>query len=122
MFQILVIEDNSALRELFCTVLNRHGFKAYGACNGIEAWNILDVEYMDLIISDIMMPEMDGYEFIKSVRQSGNTIPILIITAKDRFEDMENGFRIGTDDYMVKPINVNEMLLRATACCFRMIP
>nr|WP_302599757.1 response regulator transcription factor [uncultured Cellulosilyticum sp.] len=115
MFQILVVEDNNALCELFCTVLDRHGFKAYAARNGVEAWDILDVEYIDLIISDIMMPEMDGYEFIKSVRRSGSTIPILIITAKNRFEDMENGFKIGTDDYMVKPVNVNEMVLRVNA-------
>lgn len=115
MFQILVVEDNEALRELFCTVLDKNGFKVYPAANGIEAWDILEVEYIDLIITDIMMPKMDGYEFIKSIRKNDSTIPVLIITAKGRYEDMENGFKIGTDDYMVKPVNVNEMVLRVNA-------
>lgn len=75
----------------------------------------MENEYVDLIVSDVMMPGLDGYELVQQLRESGNTVPVLMITAKDRFEDMQQGFLSGTDDYMVKPVNVNEMVLRINA-------
>lgn len=115
MFHILVVEDDPKLRSLFCTVLNRSGYLAVPAAGGREALELLDSEYIDLIISDIMMPGMDGYELIRTLRGNGYSLPILIITAKERFEDKQEGFQAGTDDYMVKPIDVNEMVLRVSA-------
>lgn len=115
MFHILVVEDDAKLRSLFCTVLTRNGYLAVPAANGREALQLLDSEYIDLIISDIMMPGMDGYELIRTLRENGYSLPILIITAKERFEDKQKGFLAGTDDYMVKPIDVNEMALRVGA-------
>ncbi|AZO96384.1 response regulator transcription factor [Halocella sp. SP3-1] len=115
MFNILVVEDDRSLRTLFCTVLSKNGFAYFEAKDGIEAWDILEKHYIDLIISDIMMPNMDGYELVKSMREVGYNIPVLMITAKDSFEDMQSGFHVGTDDYMVKPVNVNEMVLRVNA-------
>ena len=103
------------LRSLFCTVLNRSGYLTVPASGGREALELLDSEYIDLIISDIMMPGMDGYELIRTLRGNGYSLPILIITAKERFEDKQEGFQAGTDDYMVKPIDVNEMVLRVGA-------
>ena len=95
--------------------LGKKGYTCIPAQNGKEALDLLDEEYIDLIISDLMMPVMDGYDFIQSLRDASYQQPILIITAKDSFDDMEKGFRVGTDDYMVKPINVNEMALRVRA-------
>ena len=115
MFHILVVEDDFKLRSLFCTVLTNNGYLAVPAENAARALELLDSEYIDLIISDIMMPGMDGYELIRTLRGSGYQLPILIITAKDRFEDKQKGFLAGTDDYMVKPIDVNEMILRVGA-------
>lgn len=115
MFHILVVEDDAKLRSLFCTVLTNNGYLALPAESGEKALSLLDSEYVDLIISDIMMPGMDGYELIEHLRTSGFTMPILIITAKERFEDKQRGFQAGTDDYMVKPIDVNEMILRVGA-------
>lgn len=102
MFHILVVEDDAKLRSLFCTVLNRSGYLTVPASGGREALELLDSEYIDLIISDIMMPGMDGYELIRTLRGNGYSLPILIITAKERFEDKQEGFQAGTDDYMVK--------------------
>ena len=115
MFKILVVEDDRELRSLFSRVLTRHGYSTLEAGNGEEALSLLDTEYIDLIISDIMMPVMDGYELVRSLREANITIPVLMITAKDAFDDMERGFLSGTDDYMVKPVNVNEMVLRVGA-------
>ena len=115
MFHVLVVEDDAKLRSLFCTVLANSGYLALPAPDGEQALSILDSEYVDLIISDIMMPGMDGYELIDRLRDSGFTIPILIITAKEAFEDKQRGFLAGADDYMVKPIDVNEMILRVGA-------
>lgn len=115
MFKVLVVEDDRELRELFSRVLSRHGYKTLEAGNGEEALAVLDSEYIDVIISDIMMPVMDGYELVRSLREANINIPVLMITAKDAFSDMERGFLSGTDDYMVKPVNVNEMVLRVGA-------
>lgn len=115
MFKILIAEDDVELRELFKHVLIKNGYSVTGVSNGLEALDQLDKSYFDLIISDIMMPVMDGYDLVHSLRESGNNIPVLTVTAKDAFDDMRQGFLSGTDDYMVKPINVNELVLRVGA-------
>lgn len=115
MFKILIAEDDRELRQLFQHVLLKNGYMVKGVSNGQEALQSMENDYFDLIISDIMMPEMDGYELVRSLRASGSTIPVLMITAKDAFDDMRQGFLSGTDDYMVKPVNVNEMALRVSA-------
>ena len=115
MFKILIAEDDRELRQLFGHVLAKNGYTVKGVGNGQEALDALDEEYYDLIISDIMMPVMDGYELVRSLREAGSSLPVLMITAKDAFDDMRLGFLSGTDDYMVKPVNVNEMVLRVQA-------
>ena len=115
MLKILIAEDDRELRRLFAHVLLKNGYTVKEVGNGKEALHAIDAEYFDLIISDIMMPVMDGYEFVRLLREAGNTTPVLMITAKDAFDDMRKGFVSGTDDYMVKPINVNEMVLRVQA-------
>ncbi len=115
MFKILIVEDDQELRRLFAHVLIKNGYSVKEVSNGQEGLQALDESYYDLIISDVMMPVMDGYQFVTSLRGAGNTTPVLMITAKDAFDDMRLGFLSGTDDYMVKPVNVNEMVLRAQA-------
>ena len=115
MLKILIAEDDRELRQLFSHVLMKNGYTVKGVSNGKEALDAMDNDYYDLIISDIMMPVMDGYEFVRELRDNGNTTPVMMITAKDAFDDMRLGFLSGTDDYMVKPINVNEMVLRVGA-------
>ena len=115
MFKILIAEDDRELRQLFSHVLTKNGYSVKGVANGKEALDAMEGDYFDIIISDIMMPQVDGYEFVRLLRESGNTTPVLMITAKDNFEDMRRGFLAGTDDYMVKPININEMVLRVQA-------
>jgi len=115
MLKILVVEDDKELRRLFSHVLIKNGYTVKEVANGKEALEAIDGEYYDLIISDIMMPVMDGYELVRSLREAGNNTPVMMITAKDAFDDMRLGFLSGTDDYMVKPINVNEMVLRVQA-------
>ena len=115
MLRILIAEDDWELRQLFSHVLTKNGYAVKGVSNGQEALDAVDMEYFDLIISDIMMPVMDGYELVRALRGTGSTTPVLMITAKDAFDDMRPGFLSGTDDYMVKPVNVNEMVLRVGA-------
>ena len=115
MFRILVVEDDAELRGLFRRVLEKNGYETLEAADGQQALDVLDENYVDLIISDIMMPVMDGYELVRSLREADISIPVLMITAKDAFDDMRRGFLSGTDDYMVKPVNVNEMVLRVGA-------
>ena len=115
MFKILIAEDDKELRSLFSHILTKNGYSVKGVSNGQEAFNAIEKEYYDLIISDIMMPVMDGYEFIHLLRNTGNQTPVMMITAKDAFDDMRQGFMLGTDDYMIKPININEMVLRVGA-------
>lgn len=115
MLKILIAEDDQELRQLFSHVLTKNGYAVRGVSNGQEALDALDTDYFDLIISDIMMPIMDGYELVRQLRGAGNTTPVLMITAKDTFDDMRQGFLSGSDDYMVKPVNVNEMVLRVGA-------
>ena len=115
MLKILIVEDDRELRQLLAHVLSKNGYRADGVSNGREALDAMEKDYYDLIISDIMMPVMDGYELVRTLREAGNTTPVLMITAKDAFDDMKMGFLSGTDDYMVKPVNVNEMVLRVGA-------
>ena len=115
MLKILIAEDDRELRQLFEHVLVKNGYSVRGVSDGQEALDAMDEEYFNLIISDIMMPVMDGYTLVRSLREAGDTTPVLMITAKDAFDDMRMGFLSGTDDYMVKPVNVNEMVLRVSA-------
>ena len=115
MTKILIIEDDLELANMFQSVLEHADYDVKTVGNGVLALDYLDKEYVDLIITDIMMPEMDGYEFAESMRQIGDEVPILVISAKDDYEDKKLGFRIGVDDYMVKPIDVKEMVLRVEA-------
>ena len=115
MFKILIAEDDKELRQLFQHVLTKNGYAVTGVSNGEEAIQAMVESYYDLIISDIMMPKMDGYEMVRTLRQSGTTIPVMMITAKDAFDDMRLSFLSGSDDYMVKPVNINEMVLRVGA-------
>ena len=115
MFHIMVVEDDAELRDLFCAVLTERGYQPLPASDGMEALDILEHSYVDLIISDIMMPKMDGFTLTEQLRNANYDMPILIITALDGLEDKRRGFRAGTDDYMVKPIDVNEMVWRVEA-------
>lgn len=115
MLKILIAEDDRELRQLFCHVLMKEGYSVKAVGNGKEALAAFESDYFDLVISDIMMPVMDGYELVNTLRESNNTTPVLMITAKDAFDDMRRGYLSGTDDYMIKPINVNEMILRVGA-------
>ena len=115
MFHILVVEDNANTRRLMEAVLTQHGYEPILARDGVEALDILDRKHVDLIVLDIMMPRMDGYEFTRTLRESGCDLPILMVTAREKPEDKHLGFQIGTDDYMVKPIDEEEMILRIAA-------
>ena len=115
MFNILVVEDNLDLRELFVTTINNAGYRAFGATDGLDALNLMDNTHIDLIVADIMMPKMSGYELTKELRSLGNSIPILMVTPKDDYDSLQKGFSFGADDYMIKPVNVNELLLRIQA-------
>lgn len=115
MFNILIAEDDMELSQLFKHVLVKNGYSVSCAMNGSDALDMIYERKFDLLISDIMMPKMNGYELVKKVREYESGMPVLMITAKDAFDDMRLGFMLGTDDYMVKPVNVNEMVLRVSA-------
>ena len=115
MVHIMIVEDDREICQLYSRVLVKNGYQVTEVSNGQEALNAIDKTYFDLIISDIMMPVMNGYELVQALRDSGYTTPILMITAKDAFDDKRQGFLSGTDDYMVKPVDLNEMLLRVGA-------
>lgn len=115
MFSILVVEDDVRLNKMITVRLQQEQYRVYSALNGEEALELLDREHVDLIICDIMMPKMDGYELTRELREAEYHHPILMITAKSQLEDMEKGFDAGTDDYMVKPINLREMTMRVKA-------
>lgn len=115
MFQILVVEDNKNTARLMKAVLKRAGYEVFLANNGRTALDLMDVQHIDLIVLDVMMPEMDGYEFTEALRDCGDNTPILMVTAKQLPEEKCRGFLAGTDDYMVKPVNEEEMLLRIRA-------
>ena len=115
MLKILIAEDDRELRRMFAHVLIKNGYVVKEVANGQEALNAIDGDYFDLIISDIMMPLVDGYQLVRMLRDAGNNTPVMMITAKDAFDDMRLGFLSGSDDYMIKPVNINEMVLRVGA-------
>ena len=115
MFQILVADDDKNIRRLFQAVLEEAGYRVHTAANGEEALAVLDREYIDLVVLDVMMPKMDGYEFTRVLRDNRNELPILMVSAKQLPQDKKQGFLAGTDDYMTKPIDPEEMLLRIRA-------
>ena len=115
MFKVLIVEDDKELNRTMCGFLNQNGFEAVGALNANEAYDAMYGNIFDLIVSDIMMPGIDGYEFAKTVRELNQEIPILFVTARDDFESKRKGFRAGIDDYMVKPIDLEELVLRMEA-------
>ena len=115
MFKILVLEDDKELNRTVCAFLNNSGYEAVGCLNANEAYDALYENMIDLIVSDIMMPGVDGFEFAKNVRDVNSEIPILFMTARDDIASKQRGFRIGVDDYMVKPIDLDELFLRIGA-------
>jgi len=115
MFKILVVEDDRALNRSVCTFLNQSGYEATGCLGAEEAYDAMYETMFDLIISDVMMPDIDGFEFAKTVRSLNAEIPILFMTARDDFTSKQRGYRVGIDDYMVKPIDLDELFLRIGA-------
>ena len=115
MFQILVVEDDKDLNKSVCSFLNHSGYEATGCLNATDAYDALYEKTFDLIVSDIMMPGVDGFEFAQNVRTLNKEIPILFMTARDDIASKQRGFRIGVDDYMVKPIDLDELFLRIGA-------
>ncbi|APC40152.1 response regulator transcription factor [Clostridium estertheticum] len=115
MFQILVVEDDKNTRKLMEEVLLQNGYEVILASDGIDALDKMDNHHIDLIVLDIMMPRMNGYELTQTLRSCNNTLPILMVTAKETHADKKEGFIVGTDDYMVKPIDEEEMILRIIA-------
>lgn len=115
MFKILVVEDDKELNRTVCSYLNRNGYEAVGCLNAEEAYDAMYGNHFELILSDIMMPKIDGFEFAETVRSLDEDIPILFMTARDDFASKQKGFRAGVDDYMVKPVDLEELLLRIGA-------
>ena len=115
MFHILVVDDDKNTRLLLKAVLESEGYTVYAAQNGEDALTVMDQQHIDLVVLDVMMPKMDGYEFTKILREAQNNLPILMVSAKQLPADKKKGFLVGTDDYMTKPIDEEEMLLRIKA-------
>lgn len=115
MFKILVVEDDADLNRSVCSFLNQSGYEATGCLNAEDAFDAMYDNVFDLIVSDIMMPGIDGFEFVKSVREINEEIPILFMTARDDFAAKQRGYRVGVDDYMVKPIDLDGLFLRIGA-------
>ncbi|MBQ7876658.1 MAG: response regulator transcription factor [Clostridia bacterium] len=115
MFKVLVLEDDKDLNRTVCTFLNKSGYEATGCLNAEDAYDEMYTTVFDIIISDIMMPGTDGFEFVKTVREINEDIPILFMTARDDFAAKQRGYRVGVDDYMVKPIDLDELFLRIGA-------
>lgn len=115
MVNILVVEDDIKLNQIMCTYLSNNGYDAKGCLNPREAYDLMYNNLYDLIISDVMMPEIDGFEFAETVRAINKTIPILFVTARDDISSKQRGFRAGIDDYMVKPIHMDELVMRVGA-------
>ena len=115
MFKILVVEDDQALNRSVCAFLHQSGYDVSGCLNASDAYDTMYAETFDLIVSDIMMPGIDGFEFAQTVRELDENIPILFMTARDDFASKQRGYRVGIDDYMVKPIDLDELFLRIGA-------
>lgn len=115
MFNILLVEDDTNLLEILSRFLSKNNYSTFSAHNVREAYNYLENEFIDLIISDVMMPDINGFDFIRDIRASQYNMPVMFITAKSDYIDKEEGFNAGADDYMVKPVDLNEMNLRIGA-------
>ena len=115
MFHIMVVDDDKNTRMLLKAVLEAENYTVFTAKNGADALTVMDEHHIDLVVLDIMMPKMDGYEFTKALRESNNNLPILMVSAKQLPSDKKHGFSVGTDDYMTKPIDEEEMLWRIKA-------
>lgn len=115
MFKILVVDDDKELMKSVCSFLNQNGYEAKGCLSAEDAYDVMYENVFDLIVSDIMMPDIDGFEFVKTVREINEEIPILFMTARDDFAAKQKGYRVGIDDYMVKPVDLDEMFLRIGA-------
>ena len=115
MFKILVVEDDKELNRSVCSFLNQSGYEATGCLSAEEAYDVMYETVFDLIVTDIMMPNIDGFEFVKTVRSLNENIPILFMTARDDFASKQRGYRVGVDDYMIKPIDLDELFLRIGA-------
>ena len=115
MFKILVVDDDKNTRLLLNAILQSEGYSVLLAKDGVEALALMDREHVDLAVLDVMMPNMDGYEFVSTLRQANNELPVLMVSAKQLPADRKKGFIVGTDDYMTKPIDEEEMLLRIKA-------
>lgn len=115
MFSILAVEDDHSTRKLLQAVLFGNGYNVLTACNGAEALDVLEKNHVDLMIIDVMMPVMDGYELTKTLREGGSQIPMLMLSAKQNVSDVKQGFIVGIDDYMTKPFDLEELLLRIKA-------
>lgn len=115
MINIMVVEDDLKLNYIVCSFLNDHGYHAISCKNGLEAFDVLLEQPIQLIVSDIMMPEVDGFDFAKHVREIDKQVPILFMTARDDLVSKKKSYHIGIDDYMVKPIEMDELLLRISA-------
>ncbi len=115
MFNILIVDDQPNIRRLYEYTLEKNGYRPFTAANGEEALDVIDRQHIDLVILDVMMPVLDGYGCLKALRDGGSSVPVLIITARDSAEDVRKSFMLGTDDFMVKPVDEIEMLLRIKA-------
>ena len=115
MAKILIVEDDYELNKTICSYLNRNGFQCVGCLNASDAYDAMYKQTFDCILSDIMMPKIDGYEFVESVRQLNQEIPILFMSAKDDLFSKQKGYRVGIDDYLVKPIDLDELVLKLGA-------
>ena len=115
MFNILVVDDQTNIRRLYEYTLEKNGYRVFTAENGEQALEVIAASHIDLMILDIMMPKLDGYGCLKAPREENNNVPVLMITAKDTSDDMRKSFMLGTDDFMVKPVDEMEMLLRIKA-------
>lgn len=115
MFQILVVDDDKNTRMLFKAVLEEEKYTVFTAEDGLQALNVMDGHHIDLVVLDIMMPQMDGYTFTRTIREGNNSLPILMVSAKQLPSDKKHGFQAGTDDYMTKPVDTEEMLWRVKA-------
>ncbi len=116
MFRILILEDDRELNKAVCSYLNNNGYETIGCLSANDAYNAMyGGTIIDLIISDIMMPDIDGFEFAETIREQNQTVPILFMTARDDFAAKQRGFKVGIDDYMIKPVDLDELLLRVGA-------
>ena len=115
MLNILVVEDDKNTRKLITTILKNHGYTTLEAVNGVEALEMLEHNHVDLMVLDVMMPQMDGYELAQTLRDGGSQMPMLMLSAKSKADDIKQGFVVGIDDYMTKPFDFEELLLRIKA-------